>query len=387
MDAAPGTMPCSTPLTAHVSLFEGSTTTMPVETLPLATVLQRIQAGRYRGYVEQLRHTRATQGEDAYNTAKRRSMAFTPAGTFTARNNASLETPSGCLNLDLDDLTNLDHARSRIGADPHLLYMFGSPSGHGLKLGIAVRGYTDAETYRHAWLAVERYLVETYADLAISNDRACKDVSRLCYVSCDPAVYTNPEAVPFVVPPPPPRAPTPTQRPSRAAIPTDRRERYAQQAIATAIKLLDASIDGIRDQQRLRASRLLGGLIAGGVLSEAEAKAGIAAAVERNTTKLPRAWRVIARGLRYGEAAPITLAQLEDDSQRWRDGYTHRPAASRPSRPQGAVALRAILTWGQQNPWKTPNALNHPPDFVDPWLGRRDTWCGIPGTGHGGEHE
>jgi len=326
-----------TPLAALVSVFRGSTDVNPVETVPLAHVLQQIRTGGHRRYVKQLRHTLATQGEDTYDIAKRRSIAFTPAGTFTARNSASLAVPSGCLNLDLDDLTNLDHARATIGADPHLVYMFISPSGHGLKLGMQVSGYTDAATYRHAWLAVERYLVQTYPALAVNNDSNCKDVSRLCYMSWDPHCYSNPAAVPFLVPPVQPPAPRPLRRSRNVTWPTDRRQRYADQAIATAIKILDASVartstsNGTRDRQRLKASRLLGGYIAGGVLTEGEAKAGITAAVERNTDKLHRAWRVIERGLRYGEAVPITLDQLEADYQWWLDAYKK----SHPARDTG----------------------------------------------------
>ena len=85
----------TTPLDASVSLFKGSTDTTPHGTIPLATVLQRIQMGTYRRYVEQLRRTLRTQGEDAYDAEKKRSIAFCPAGTFTQRNSASLDTPSG----------------------------------------------------------------------------------------------------------------------------------------------------------------------------------------------------------------------------------------------------------------------------------------------------
>ena len=333
------------PLAAPVSVFHGSTDTAPKATLPLATVLQHIQEGRYRRYVEQLRQTLATQGEEAYDVAKKRSVAFTPAGTFTARNSASLDTPSGCLNLDFDDLTDLDRARSLLSADPHLVYLFVSPSGQGLKGGLHVRRYGEAPSYRQLWLAVERYLVETYPDLAVSNDTSCKDVSRLCYMSWDPDLITHPASTAFVPPPAPapahePEAPTPP-RPqhhvSTGGVPPARQQRYAQQAIATAITILDASVartptsNGTRDRQRLKAARLLGGYIAGGVLTEAEAKAEITAAVERNTDNLTRAWRVIDRGLRYGEAAPITLDQLEAEYQRWRDTHPHSHPAPSPT--------------------------------------------------------
>jgi hypothetical protein len=341
------------PLDAYVSLFQGSTNTAPVDTISLTMVLQQIQDDRYRRFVEQLRRTLATQGEDAYDAAKKRSMAFTPAGTFTARNSASLDTPSGCLNLDIDDLADLNHARALLGADPHLVYMFTSPSGVGLKLGLHVQRYADAESYRHLWLAVERYLVETYPDLAVSNDRQCKDVSRLCYMSWDPDLYRNPASVAFAVPPPPPAPPRPTQHRHTTAIPPERQQRYAQQAIATAITILDASMartptsNGTRDRQRLKAARLLGGYIAGGLLTEAEAKAGITAAVERNTDKLTRAWRVIERGLRYGAAVPISLDQLETDYQQWRETRTTRNPTPSPATPASPDEPRAAIVQHQ----------------------------------------
>ena len=351
--------------TVHVSVFQGSTNTTPVATLPLQAVLERIQEGRYRGFVQQLRRTRATKGDEAYDLAKRHSMAFTPAGTFTARNNASLETPSGCLNLDIDDLPALDHTRALLGADPYLLYMFLSPSGTGLKLGLHVSPYTDAATYRHAWLAVERYLAQTYPALAVSNDRACKDVARLCYMSWDPNLYCNTAAVPFPVPPPCPPAPKATPRTTPVHLSEDHRTRFAEQAIANAVTILDASVartptsNGTRDQQRLKASRLLGGYIAGGVLTEADATAGIAAAVERNTTNVARAWRVIARGLQYGAAVPISLMDLEAEYAHWTLTHTSRPSArsGAPSAQEHGAAPGPTIA-----PHVVPDHLQHHPD-------------------------
>src|SRR5262249_27732052 len=105
----------STPLAAPVSVFKGSTEVIPVETVSLGNILQRIKDGTYRSHVERLRCILTTKGEDAYDIAKKNSTAFTAAGTFTQRNGHSLETPSACLNLDLDDVTDLDHARVLIG--------------------------------------------------------------------------------------------------------------------------------------------------------------------------------------------------------------------------------------------------------------------------------
>jgi len=163
--------------------------------------------------------------------------------------------------------------------------------------------------------------------------------------------------VAFVPPPRPPAPPRPSNfhdvmKIAAGPIPPERLQRYADQAIATAIQILDASVartptsNGTRDRQRLKAARLLGGYIAGGVLTEAEATAGITAAVARNTDKLTRAWRVIARGFRYGEAVPITITQLEADYHQWQTTHaTARPPAA-PGRPTSRViaSLTSRLT-------------------------------------------
>jgi hypothetical protein len=70
-----------------------------------------------------------------------------------------------------------------------------------------------------------------------------------------------------------------------------------------------------------------------------------------------------------------------------RDQFGMDTTPHRQSEAAGTSALKAVLSWGQRHPWTTPNALNHPPTFVDPWLGPRQTWCGVPGTGQGGAHE
>ena len=125
-----------TPLAAQVSVFRGSTNTTPVETLPLTEVLQRIQDGTYQQYTEHLRYLLATEGKARYDDAKKRSMAFTPAGVFARRANGELTTPSGLLNFDFDHPSNLTDAKAQLMADPWIVYAFISPSGDGLKVAV-----------------------------------------------------------------------------------------------------------------------------------------------------------------------------------------------------------------------------------------------------------
>ena len=322
-----------------VSVFRGTRNTAPVETLPVSAVLTRILDGTYKKPVTALRELLAVKGKAAYDLAKQRSIGFTPAGVFTGRANAKLTTPSGLLNFDFDHVPALPEAKARLSADPFVVYTFVSPSADGLKVGVWADGIVDDTTYKHAWGTVLEYFERTYPDLAVANDAHCKDIARLCYTSWDPEAYSNPHPQQFDVPPY--QAPAPKPKPPRAStaedLPTDRRERYARQALDTAVQMIDASIppsptsSGTRHATRLKAARLLGGYVAGEVLTRQEAYDALQAAVERNTTDVTRSMRTIADGLRHGEAHPITIDQLEAERLDWLEA--HRTTLAGQGRP------------------------------------------------------
>jgi VirE N-terminal domain len=191
------------------------------------------------------------------------------------------------------------------------------------------------------WGAVIAYLRERYN---LDVDPSGKDVSRLCFLSWDSDLYFNPHAQRFPVPPrvtPPSRPPTPpsVSRPVSA----DRRTRYAAQAIHTAVQMIDSSILGNRHHHRLKASELLGGYIAGGILSYDDAYAALEQVVERNTDDFRRSMKTIEDGLRHGQTRPITLDELEAERQAWLD----------------------------QHLGPGPTDTRHgPPPLGDPWAGR-----------------
>src|SRR5712691_10571903 len=96
-------------LDAQVSVFNGSFDTAVIETVPLRTILDRIQHGTYKAHVERLRHILATQGEQAYKAAKEKSVAYTPSCAMTTRDAKTpwpekLMTCTNLVHLDLDKL-------------------------------------------------------------------------------------------------------------------------------------------------------------------------------------------------------------------------------------------------------------------------------------------
>ena len=130
---------------------------------------------------------------------KKTLPAVTIAGTFTKRKNDALKAHSGLMPIDLDHLEDeeLADAQDRLRADPHVVFFYVSPSGHGIKGGMLLSTLpaNDAE-HKVAYGAVREYLAKTYA---LDLDPATKDVSRLAFLSSDPDCHHSLDASPLDV--------------------------------------------------------------------------------------------------------------------------------------------------------------------------------------------
>jgi hypothetical protein len=309
----------------QASLFRGATDARPIQTVTIGVVLEAIQAGVYRYPVEWLRHLRLSQGQAAYNTAKQHLDAVTFGGTFApTRSKSTLVQHSGLVHGDLDHLSDLLATKQALCAEPALVYAFTSPGGDGLKVGVSVEAVEDDARYKHAWQTMADYFHGQYG---VTWDPSGKDVCRLCFVSWDPALYVNLDAQPFPVPP----APSPvshlyTPPSSRRTGLSDRRDWYARQALDTAVKMIEDSMPGNRHHARTRAAYLLGGYVAGGILTADEALDALEAAVQCNTAHLAPSLKTIEACLEAGMQEAITLEQLEQERRQWRARHWHTRA-------------------------------------------------------------
>ncbi len=309
---------------AEISLYYGATDATPAKTTTVSAVLHRIRTGVYRQTIKRLRYILATQGDSAYTVAKARLAAVTFCGIFTpTRSKGNLVQHSGLIHGDLDHLLGVQAVKQALCTDPHTTYCFVSPSGNGLKLGVYVAPVSDDAAYKHAWQTVADYYHQRYE---VVWDPSGKDVSRLCFLSWDPDLYVNTAAQLFPVPPHPVDTPRPpvvssSQRPR----PCDRRDSYAWQALDTATKMLDASTPGNRHFWRRKAAHLLGGYVAGGILSYDEARATLATAVARNTAHFERAMQTVNDCLEAGLQDAITLEELEQARHEWLVAHGHVP--------------------------------------------------------------
>ena len=308
---------------AEISLYYGATDATPAKTTTVSAVLHRIRTGVYRQTIKRLRYILATQGDSAYTVAKARLAAVTFCGIFTpTRSKGNLVQHSGLIHGDLDHLLGVQAVKQALCTDPHTTYCFVSPSGNGLKLGVYVAPVSDDAAYKHAWQVVTDYYQRQYG---VMWDPSGKDICRLCFVSWDPELYGNPTAQPFLVPPAlldMPHVPAPPS--PRRLISKSRCDYYAQWAIDTAIKMIDTSTPGNRHHARTKAAFLLGGYVAGDMLTINEARAALAAAVARNTEHFERSMRTIEDCLQAGMKAAITLEHLEQERSAWLRAYESR---------------------------------------------------------------
>ena len=181
------------------SIFSAEVTTYPDARSPdcpavdtLAAVLDAIKQGKFREQVEELRRIRARDGKAVYDREKTRLPAFTACGT--TRDRKKIDKHSGFLQLDFDSLgSDLAAARQNVMRDPHVAAAFVSPSADGLKVLVRVPKSRHADCVREA----TRHFLEHYQ---IKNDPQVKEPARLCFVSCDPDLYRNPDATPLPLP-------------------------------------------------------------------------------------------------------------------------------------------------------------------------------------------
>ena len=143
----------------------------PIENIDFEDYFYRIKNGHWEDAVLNVRSGRAQKIQAPYAT---------PSGTFDYRNIKGLINHSGLLVIDVDSKDNPEINIDEISADQYIYAVHQSISGNG---GYAI--YIKIEPDRHfdAFLGLEKYFANEYH---IIIDEACKDVSRMRFVSHDP---------------------------------------------------------------------------------------------------------------------------------------------------------------------------------------------------------
>lgn len=172
---------------AEISVFKASTgsgvrNNVPESHTQFVQYIQDIKEGIF--YTEVMAYRKAKTEE-----TKRRLTAVTPSGKFKKQGKEGLETHSGIICIDIDAKDNEGVDVLAIREDEHLYALHLSTGGQGYA------AYYRIEPDRHldAFYALEKRLADKFH---IIVDPACKDVSRLRFVSFDPDAFLANKTVP-----------------------------------------------------------------------------------------------------------------------------------------------------------------------------------------------
>lgn len=135
---------------------------------------------------------RAIEDKSQQNIIKNAELPYiTPHGTCQpSRGEDYFQAHSGICHFDVDHLDDVGPEKAKLIADPHVVFVFNSPGGHGLKFGT----FTDAvdlATHDLIWDQQAQYFRATYG---IKIDTAPRNVAGACFMSSDPGAYYNPKA-------------------------------------------------------------------------------------------------------------------------------------------------------------------------------------------------
>ena len=177
-----------------VSMFANASDTKPEDT-NIGTLLEAIRNGQDEIQINRLRNLLQEGKKDEYNRDKKKLPAFTTSGKFSKRNVNGLLDHSGIIQIDIDKVENPAELRDKLIQDKHICAAFISPSGKGVKCLMLT--LADPTKHKAAFNTAENYLKDHYN---VEIDKACKDVSRLCFVSYDADLRTNPDAITLPIP-------------------------------------------------------------------------------------------------------------------------------------------------------------------------------------------
>ena len=146
-------------------------------------VLDRIKNGSSK---ERVKLIRQEKDKSNRNKLKQDLPAVCFSGTFSKRADTGLQNHSGLICLDFDGYKtkkDLMSDKDQLSKNKYVYSVFVSPSGNGLKALVKIP--KDPDNHVGYFRALEEYFQSEYFD------KACKNVSRVCYESYDPLIHVN----------------------------------------------------------------------------------------------------------------------------------------------------------------------------------------------------
>ena len=270
----------------NITVFKNFSDTKNPKYFDIDTVLKQIKDCKIQNQIDEIR---SCTDETKKKELKKNLPCILFSGKFTARNDKSITEHSGYVVLDWDKLEDIEQKKKDIIKHKFVYSLFVSPSGNGLK-GV-VRIPKNIKKHRDYY----RGLMEFFPEL----DATSINESRICYASCDSEIYINKDATEFL-----------NDIPEKKVEPINKdfTQEKTNSKIDIALNLIRNAADGEKHNALLRASRLMGGYITGGLISEMLAVNLLEAEISnKGIVSLKDAQTTISKGIEHGKSSPIEI--------------------------------------------------------------------------------
>jgi hypothetical protein len=283
-------------------------------TITLKEALTNIESGKFAELLAPVRvaykEYLVSDVKSDYIASKTNLPSYAFNGTFTERvKNEHLLQSSNLFCGDIDGLgaDEVDSTISKLIQEvPDLVCAFKSPSNYGIKFILVLPddAVSNDADFKKVFRAVSLHFKQR---LGVTIDEACKDVRRVCFVSYDPDIYINYDAVPFTYEPVADEAKSKTETFGDTSTATNT---YLENlAIDVASGCLRKAKAGERHGARMKVGRLIGGYVAGGWAREDLLVAAVMIVSDEisdgghtNDVEI----KTIHDGIAYGKGSPIT---------------------------------------------------------------------------------
>lgn len=287
-----------------VTRFRNGMNAHPVGTCTWQEAVNEIKSQKHKKLIDQ---ARSIPTQDAYDKFKKTKLpAFSFCAELSYRNKESVLNATGFIIPDLDHLPDLESLFRQLMQDPYIWFAFRSPGGDGIKCALRAEGISCDDDIKRFFRAMHNYFVQTYQ---ISVDNACKDISRLTFISSDPDTYINPDPQLFDIEQWMPAENPPPDPPPQQNIDTGQakgKEKYALKVLESCCEKIRQSVPTEQHTTRRDQARLIGGYFQY-ISEDTVLQALEQAVVDSGAQGHAAAMKTIRDGLEHGKQNPIEI--------------------------------------------------------------------------------
>lgn len=268
-----------------VTVFRDFSDTKKPQHVEFSAVIKQLSSPKQE-FIDLVKSIRSEKDDKKRKVLKAKLPCILFSGEFSERNDRSLIQHSGLAVIDFDHVDNVTNLKDKLKLVDYIAAAFVSPSGDGVKAVASIPRSIDF--HRENYDAMMEDLEDRLNIPKEKFDKTSKNESRICYASYDPDTYYNSNPKCF-------------KKPKKVEV-----VHIDYNKINIAVNMIRLAHDGEKHSTLLRASKLMGGYIASGMIEESFAVQVLETEIaNKNIDSKSGARKTIDDGIAYGKTMPI----------------------------------------------------------------------------------